>query len=108
MATIKEDVNAPFIITTAIISAIMLVVVIIGTHAWFLYEEGKEFDIKWDTSPNTTLVMLNESQIDNLDTVKWVDDSKTLASVPIDQAMKMVIETKGKLPTTQPTTQPAK
>lgn len=102
MATIKEDINAPFIITTAIISAIVVVVVVIGTHAWFLYEQGKELNAKWDASPNATLVSLNETQETNLKATRWLDDGKSLASIPIDQAMKMVIDTKGKLPATQP------
>jgi len=108
MATIKEDINAPFIITAAIISTIMLVVVVIGTHAWFLYEETKETDVKWDASPNATLVSLNHQQDQALLATKWTDETRTVASVPISSAMKMVIAGKGKLPSTQPTTQPVK
>lgn len=102
MATIKEDINAPFIVTASIISAIMVVVVVIGTNAWFLYEEGKEMNAKWDASPNGTLLTLNKQQTDALATAKWTDETKTVAAVPIADAMKMVIEEKGKLPSTQP------
>jgi hypothetical protein len=36
---IKQEVNAPLIVTVGIISTLLLIVIIIGLQAWFTFEE---------------------------------------------------------------------
>ena len=44
---IKQEVNAPLILTVGIISAVLLLVVAFGTEAWFIREERDEIQDKW-------------------------------------------------------------
>jgi len=54
-----------------------------------------------------SLVELRAVQQARLNTAHWVDKSNQVVAIPIDQAMKIMIETQGNFPSTQPTTRPA-
>lgn len=110
MANIKEDINVPFLLTLAIISVILVIVVIVGTQAWFLFEEQKEINAKWASSPNVQLQALDRVQRERISGYHPVMVEKktgektemvpsdTLVSMPVERAFKNVIESKGKLP----------
>lgn len=110
MASMKEDINVPFIATLAIISTVLVVVVVIGTQAWFLYEEQREVAVKWDMPSHSTLAQTNQQQLANIsqygkvmverkegEATKMVA-SDNLVKIPVDLAMKLVVANKGQLP----------
>jgi hypothetical protein len=45
---------------------------------------------------NYQLRDLREAQQKNISTYRWIDRDKQIAAVPVDEAMKMLIESKGK------------
>lgn len=94
----RQEVNAPLIITVGAVSGILTVVIMIGLHAWYLYEEQKEVEAKRDYGSPPALVEHNEAQRAKLRS----------GPMPIERAMQVVIENKGMLPAAaRPATGPA-
>ena len=73
-----------------------------GVEAWFKYEEKQELALKWEQSRNVELDDLRAKQNTHLLESRWCDASKTAVTVPITDAMKMLVANSGKLPSTQP------
>jgi hypothetical protein len=95
----KQEVNVPLILTIGIVSGIMMLVIVIGTQAWYQSEEANETAIKAQEaseralsadSPTVTLAQLTHGQLENLSAKPhWVDETKKdLMTMPIDQAME--------------------
>lgn len=84
----KQEANAPLILTIGAISGLLILVVMFGVEAWFRHEERTELDSQWDHTPNTWLINLREGQKAHI--------------AGIDGAMKQIVENGGKLPSTQP------
>jgi hypothetical protein len=88
MAAMRQEVNAPLIVTVGVLSTLILIVVMFGTEAWFVKEERDEIAEKWEVSKNEQLATL-------------LADQRAKIS-GIDNAIKKIVETGGKLPATQP------
>jgi hypothetical protein len=102
MASFKEDVNSGLILVIGAISSVLVIVVVIGLQAWFLYEERRETDAKAATSVNLELENLKTEYQSKLQGYRWVDREKQIAAIPLDQAKKILVSNKGKLPATKP------
>ena len=101
--SIKQDVNAPLIVTTGAVSGLLLLVVVFGLQAWFVREERAEIAEKWERSPNQQLIDLRADQharIERDGTVK--EGGADVRMMPIDRAMTIIAQRNGKLPATQP------
>jgi len=101
--SIKQDVNAPLIVTTGVVSGLLLLVVVFGLQAWFVREERAEIEDKWNMAANTQLIDLRSSQRDRIqrDGPQKEGDA-TVTMMPIDKAMQIIIQRNGTLPSTQP------
>jgi len=100
---IKQDVNAPLIVTIGVVSGLLLLVVVFGLQAWFVREERAEIEDKWKLSTNPQLTDLRAAQRERIQrsgAVKEGDTSVTM--IPIDKAMQIIIQRNGTLPSTQP------
>jgi len=100
---IKQDVNAPLIVTIGVVSGLLLLVIVFGLQAWFVREEEAEIDEKWKLASYAQLVDLRASQRERIQrdgTVKEGDANVRM--LPIDKAMQIIIQRNGKLPSTQP------
>lgn len=103
MASTKEDINSALILTIGAISAVLVIVVVIGLQAWYLFEEGRETDEKYANAVNTRLVEHRAKEQTNITTYRWLEGKKNQqAAIPINVAMELTIANKGKVPTTQP------
>jgi hypothetical protein len=89
MAAMKQEVNAPLILTVGVVSALLLLAIIFGLEAWFVREESAEVTQKWEQSKNEWLDNIREPQRAKIQNV-------------IGPAQKLIIQTNGKLPATQP------
>jgi hypothetical protein len=98
----KQEVNVPLILTIGIVSGIMLLVIIIGTQAWFQSEEQAELAQKAVEFPHQALLDLQGQQRANINSYHWVDKKKGVVTVPIGLAMQVMLQTNGNLPTTAP------
>ena len=94
----KNEVNVGMMATIAFASAVLLVVVIVGTHAWFLSEEAEEVENKWKDSPNLALNKLRDDQTRHVaNPPAVIDQQKDIYGMPIEAAMEQVVKTKGKV-----------
>ncbi len=107
-----QQVNTRLILTVGAVSGLLIVVISIGTQAWFQSEENREITEKWDASssvPVSSLALnsvlpdqpLDEYRFRNID-----DKGNKVPVIPISDAMRIMVETNGQLPSTQPTTAP--
>jgi hypothetical protein len=96
---IKQDVNAPLIVTIGVVSGILLLVIMFGTQAWFVREERDEIAQKWEAAPNTQLEELRKAQRARIETTATVDGRHT---IPIEKAMEYIGTHGSRLPATQP------
>ncbi|HEX2973652.1 MAG TPA: hypothetical protein VHP11_15060 [Tepidisphaeraceae bacterium] len=97
----KSEINFLVIFTIGVVSACLLVVIVIGVQAMFVAQEQAEI-AGYDTTPVLSLENLKLQQQVRLNSYRWVDREKQMVAIPIDQAMRIMAETQGKLPTTQP------
>jgi cytochrome c1 len=95
---ISQEVNAPLLWTVGIVSALLLLVVIFGTQAWYYAAERDEIARKWEQAGNPWLDNLRREQTRNLATRRWVDVEKQIVTVPIDRAKEYLVAHGGRLP----------
>jgi hypothetical protein len=98
----KIDVDVPKLVTIGVVSVLILVIVFTGTHAYYLKFDYEQFTSKYyePTSPLVDEVKAKAGE--QLHTFKWKDQKTNTAQVPIDQAIKIMAQSKGRPPTTQP------
>jgi len=105
----KQEVNVPLVFTIGVVSGIMLLVIVIGTQAWYQSEEINEVAIKAQeaqgrsldpASPTKTFAELKQDQQTALAAkAHWTDTTKKArAAVPIDDAIAYLTDHDGKLP----------
>jgi hypothetical protein len=102
---IEQQPNTPLLITIGAVSGFLLLVLIIGVQAWFLREVQRETRIKYEDDPKALpqpYTNLKLEQLTKINQTRWVDQSKGRVTIPIDQAMKMIVANHGQLPSTQP------
>jgi hypothetical protein len=100
----KQEINVPLVFTIGVVSGFLLITIVIGVQAWYLSEEQGEIEAKADTSPVQVLVDGKELKRHlEEDGPHWTDKSRKVLNIPLSQAMDLVIQNNGKLPTTQPT-----
>ena len=98
----KQEVNVPLLITIGIISAVLLLVATFGVQAWYANAEQTEEAIKAEDAPASDYVQLRQSQATALNQFGWADKSKGIVRIPIDDAMRIIVQNNGALPSTQP------
>jgi hypothetical protein len=87
----RQEVNAPLILTVGTVSGVMVLVLMIGLHAWYLNEERRE-------------------QVTKLEAVRPPELTSAARTQPSDtrlmEAMQRVVSSGGKLPATRPAASP--
>ncbi len=96
---IKQEVNAPLLLTIAMIGGFLLLVIVIGVQAWYLWAEQGELRAKYDAARNVDLERMIASQEANLARPRLTADGR--ATIPIEQAMDLIVQNGGRLPATQ-------
>jgi hypothetical protein len=97
---IKQEVNSQLILTVGAMSALLLMVIIIGLQAWFIYEEHAEVQAKWDQTKNVQLEAMVAAQRERI-------GRRGATTIPVDEAIKVVARTGGRVGLAAPATGPA-
>src|SRR5688572_21030020 len=100
----REQANVPLLLTIGAVSGFLVIVLAMGIQAWFLREVQREVAQKWDNTPLQPITDIRRQQEMNISTYRWVDKDKHRVAIPIDDAMRIVVQRNG---TTQPATQQA-
>lgn len=105
----KQEVNVPLLMTIGIVSGVLLLVIVIGTQAWYQAEAQQEVMLEANEAaaragslglPDPTFVELKDKQKEALAAKPhWVDEKKkTAVTMPIRQAMDYLESHDGRLP----------
>ena len=98
----REQANVPLLLTIGAVSGVMVIVLSMGIQAWFLREVQREVAAKWDGVPMQPITDIRRQQEINISQYRWVDKDKQRVAIPIDEAMKLVVQQNAGA-TTQPT-----
>ena len=98
MARGSGDPNTQATVLIGIISAIMLFVVVVLLQALFYRVERGEVRRKVEAVIPEELARLRALQLDQLNSYRWVDQAAGIAAIPIDQAIRLVVQEQGRGP----------
>ena len=98
----REQANVPLLLTIGAVSGFLVIVMAIGIQAWFLREVQREVAQKWDAVPLQPITDIRRNQEIAISQYRWVDKDKKRVAIPIDEAMKLVVQQNSKA-ATQPT-----
>ncbi|MEM6553043.1 MAG: hypothetical protein AAF750_13080 [Planctomycetota bacterium] len=97
MASSTDDLRVPLMATMLVVTTVLLIAVTLAVRAWFAWETAREEDDKLINATNSTLNRMNEANIQE----GWVEVETPVAAegetpahtrVPIEQAMRLVVE----------------
>ena len=92
----KEYVNIPTLVAIGSVSTVLLIVVVFALQAWVYYEQHNEQVRKEANNPNWVLREVKLKQQEKINSYRWVDQQKQIASIPIDQAIKLTAQSLNK------------
>ncbi len=95
---LKNDINVPLLATIGVISSMLLVVILLGVHTWYLWELQSEFGEKCAGATNAHVVEVKSAQLAHLQAFGKADPAKGTFRIPISVAMDQVAKNGGKLP----------
>lgn len=81
--------------------ALILVIVVIALQGAYQAQVQREVEIKYAGAPPQPLADERAAQLKRLEQ-RSIDPKTGRATIPIDQAMRIIVETKGVLPATRP------
>jgi len=88
----KHNVNVNVLVAIGSISTVLLIVTIVGIEAWFHYEHNLEAETKQASSVNWSLEDQRLEQLEKINRYRWRDAQNNVAIIPIDRAIKLVVE----------------
>jgi len=97
----KNDANVPLIFVVGTVGALVLLAIIVGLEALYLYAERAEIAAK-SRDAAAWRQELADQQHERLHSYGWTDPERRLASIPIERAMEKLVQSGGKLPATCP------
>ena len=92
----KEYVDIPTLVAIGSVSTVLLIVGVFALQAWFYYEQHNEQVRKEANNPNWVLREVKLKQQEKINSYRWVDQQKQIASIPIDQAIKLTAQSLNK------------
>jgi hypothetical protein len=96
------DVNVPKVTLVGVVSVILVAVILIATHGYYLKLEHDEFAAKNYNASHPLKKQADALAGAHLHTFKKIDGAENTVQLPIDQAIKVMAASKGRPPTTQP------
>ena len=97
----REQANVPLLLTIGAVSGFLVIVLSMGIQAWFLREVQREVAQKWDNTPLQPITDIKRAQEENISKYRWVDKDKKRVAIPIDEAMKLIVQQNQQKATTQ-------
>jgi hypothetical protein len=102
---LKNDINVGLLVTVGSISAMLLLVVLLGVHAWYLYEVDLETQAKWNDPAKVVNQEVHDLKLAQASDLKvsnrWSDREKGTVRMSIDDAMEVIAKGGGKSPAVQ-------
>jgi len=104
----NQKINFPVLVTIGLAGALLLVVLVTGTQAWFAYEDNNVTNAQIVNSSKSDLVIHRDQQLEDLQKQPphWADHGKTKIAIPIEQAMHILVDSHGVMPSMQTNVSP--
>lgn len=96
------DVDVPKVTTIGVVSVLLLVVILVGTHGFYLMYDRAEFAAKHFPATSPLVDQTTAASAKNLHGYGWVNPEQSAVRIPIDRAMQVMAGNRGQTPTTQP------
>ena len=98
----ESDPDATSTLVVGIVGTILLVVTVVFVQG--LYEKTNRAELagKVVREAPAELRLLRVSQLERLETPRWIDKSKGIVAIPIDRAMEIVVREAGLAPAPPP------
>lgn len=91
----RDDIRVGPVVLAGVIGAVLLFAMIVGLSALFLRQQQKAaYDERASRSPDE-LHSLESGQIERLSEYTWINQKKGIVRIPIERAMKLVVEDAG-------------
>ena len=87
-----DDPDVPASAIVGILGAVLLFVIIVALQALFYSMESREFDRKVTGQSYEPLQQLDADQLETLNSYGWVDQQASVARIPINRAMELVVQ----------------
>jgi hypothetical protein len=84
--------NAPLTAVVGIVGAVLLFVVIVLLQAVFNREDRAEQRRKAEATPADQLTLVRSEQQEILNSYRWIDEKSGVVAIPIDRAMRLLVE----------------
>ncbi|MFO7652219.1 MAG: hypothetical protein R6X25_00170 [Candidatus Krumholzibacteriia bacterium] len=91
MATAKEDLNLPMILTIGILFVVLVFVLILLLQSYFYEVERSEYYTKIVAPRSESLASALADQQQKLRGYRWVDQTDGVVGIPIERAMALVV-----------------
>jgi len=98
MARGSGDPNTQNTVLIGILAAITLFVVVVMLQALFYRVERGETRRKVETAVPEELARLRAAQLEQLNSYRWVDQTAGVTAIPIDLAIRLVVQEQGRGP----------
>ncbi len=89
--TVNPDPSSSRTVLVGFIGTVLLFVIIVALQALFYTVERKEFERKVLSEVPEELASLRAKQMENLNAYRWINKASGVVSIPIDQAMKIIV-----------------
>ncbi|MGD0089542.1 MAG: hypothetical protein ABSE73_06440 [Planctomycetota bacterium] len=91
-----NDVDAPKLAVTGILTALAFFLLIIGFEALYYRLERAETEAKLGTEAPLQLRQVEAQQYGQLHSYRWVDAQKKSVAIPIERAIELLVQESGK------------
>lgn len=111
--SLRDDINIPLIVVLGIITGLIVAVAIVGTKAGYNYVQQVDLARNYDYAAGKDLIhfgqqIMDQQQAALAQPAAWSNVDKSTVRIPIDRALTIMVESKGKTrPAAPPATQPA-
>lgn len=110
--SLRDDINIPVISILGITTGLIVAVAIVGTHAGYNYVTQVDLARNYQTAEDRGILHYGKNILDKQSAqleqpAAWTEVDKSAVRIPINDARRIMIESKGKAKSAQPpATQP--
>ena len=90
-----DDPDVPMSAVVAVVSVVLVIVSVVLLEGLYFHMSNAEFERKIVAPPNEELVQMRVEQGELLEGYAWVDQEAAVVRIPIERAMKLVVEEAG-------------
>jgi hypothetical protein len=87
----EPDLNTPGIVFTGVVGGLIVIVTVALLQALYYAAANDEIDRKNAQATTSSVTMVSSQQLEQLNTMRWVDTANGIVSVPIDRAKDLVL-----------------